>query len=91
MDTAIYTNEQRLADINIAIRSIQELLACHDEDEAERLAADIHMRCNRIGVVIGVYETLGRLLQRLYHRRKVETEVFGKPQQSATLANKWSA
>lgn len=86
MDTQVYTDEQRLADINIAIRNINELLASHEEEDAMRLAIDIHHRCDRIGVVVGANETLGRLLQRLYHRRKVEQRVFGKPHQGALVS-----
>ena len=82
MTQQMYTDEQRLADINITIRDINQLLASHEEDDAMRLAIDIHHRCDRIGVVIGANETLGQLLQRLYHRRKIETQVFGKPSQS---------
>ena len=77
MNTQTYTDEQRLADINIAVGSIDKLLACHDEEEAHALIVDIYMRCGRIGVVVNPIQTIGQLRRRLIHRRKVETRVFG--------------
>lgn len=86
MEAQVYTDEQRMADINITISNINHLLASHEEDDAMRLAIDIHHRCDRIGVVIGANETLGQLQQRLYQRRKVEQRVFGKPHQGALIS-----
>ena len=83
MTQQMYTDEQRLADINIAIRQIDELRSTRDKNEADRLAISIYKRCDRIGNVITPWQTLGQIRHNLVHRREVETRVFGK--QSTSL------
>ena len=85
--TIEYPYEQRLEDIDAAIKSVDQLIETDPLDQMiiQQLAMDIYNRCNRIGIIITKWRsgncvewrTLSDIRNSLVNRRKAEVRVFG--------------